>query len=175
MVHTYIYMSEPNYTPMMFLSQIIPYLRKPMPRRPMHPQLQSVSRHDSYRIQSHRDVVIESREDHSDSGLSRKKPTDWVELEESLRSLRIFCRGSMASVGAGTLLSVGELTAEVALVVTGEAGGLVCVGARLRKAVVVCFPASMFLAALRWWSGVVMSSGSWCSGDGSFILCEQSA
>lgn len=60
------------------------------------------------------------------------------EVDELLLSLRILCKGSMASVGMATLFSIGELIAEVTLVAVGEAGGLLCVGARLRK-VVVCF------------------------------------
>lgn len=73
---------------------------------------------------------------HSASGLSLKNPVDFEEVEDPLLSLRMRCKGSIASVGAGALVtSTGELMAEVdALVVVGDAGGLDCVGDRLRNA-----------------------------------------
>lgn len=73
---------------------------------------------------------------YSASGFSRRNPVDFEELEDPLLSLRIRCRGSMASVGAVALVtSTGELIADDdVLVADGDAGGLDWVGERLRKA-----------------------------------------
>lgn len=56
----------------------------------------------------------------------------------------------MASAGAGALFSTGELIAEVTFEAFGEAGGLDCVGARLRKVLVMpdCFWLAIFVAII---------------------------
>lgn len=91
---------------------------------------------------------------HSVSGFSLKNPVDFEEVDEPLLSLRMRCRGSIASVGAGALVtSTGELMAEIdALVAVGDAGGLDCVGDRLRKAwllVVSFWPAILSVSSSR--------------------------